>query len=100
MENIASQTLSVNLNKQYLSSQSSIFKVERFLMQTKKLISIDDFILKIGEVLQTKLNDFKNMFSRTKCNSFKIQTFDKKFCFYVLSTDSGVFNPAFIGCWN
>lgn len=83
MENIASQTLSVNLNKQYLSSQSSIFKVERFLMQTKKLISIDDFILKIGEALQTKLNDFKNMFLRTKCNSFKIQTFDKKFCFYV-----------------
>ena len=49
MAEIDSFNIEVNTNKQLLSSETKIFKTEKFFYQTKKLSGIDKFVLKIAE---------------------------------------------------
>ena len=44
-------SIEVNTTKQILSSETKIYKTERFFYQTKKLAGIDRFVLKIAENL-------------------------------------------------
>ena len=46
-----SYNIEVNTNKQILSSETKIYKTESFFYQTKKLASMDSFVLKISESL-------------------------------------------------
>ena len=83
MKQKESFNIEINTNKQILSSETTIYKTEGFFYQTKKLASIDKFILKISEGLQTVVVDlFKNFSEDDKVNCFKIETFDKTFGFY------------------
>ena len=76
-------SIEVNTGKQILSSDTKIYKTERFFYQTKKLAGIDKFILKISESLQTLARDlhekYKTQTDDTNC--FKVETFDKTFCY-------------------
>ena len=49
MAELDSFNIEVNTNKQLLSSETKIFKTEKFFYQTKKLSAIDKFVLKISE---------------------------------------------------
>lgn len=73
----------VNINKTFLSSESRIYKTEKFFYMTKKLAGLNSFILKIAETLQSQISKIKQMFLRTK-NPINIQTIDGKFSFDVV----------------
>ena len=76
--------IEVNSNKQILSSQTTIYKTERFFYQTKKLANIDRFVLKISESMQTLVFElFKKYETSKEVNCFKVETFDKSFSFLV-----------------
>lgn len=72
----------VSLSKIYLSSETRVFKTERFFYQTKKLAGVDNFILKLAEKIQTLAADCKNLqeSGEEQC-AFKVETFDRKFSF-------------------
>lgn len=71
----------VNTNKTILSSESKIYKTERFLFATKKISGINFFILKIAETVQAALVEIKDKFkNQTK---FKVFTPDGNFVFFV-----------------
>lgn len=73
----------VNTTKTILSSESKIYKTERFFFQTKKLSGINGFILKIAETMLLKLSEIKNNFGEEVFKKLiKIQTIDGQFCFY------------------
>ncbi len=75
----------VNTAKTFLSSESKIYKTERFFFQTKKLAGVNGFILKIAETLLSKLFDIKQNFKTELSNKLlKIQTIDGQFCFYAV----------------
>ncbi len=76
-------SIEVNTGKQILSSDTKIYKTERFFYQTKKLAGIDKFILKISESLQSFARDLKEKYdSQTDdTNCFKVETFDKSFSY-------------------
>ena len=76
--------IEVNSNKQILSSQTTIYKTERFFYQTKKLANIDRFVLKISESMQTLVFElFRKYETNKEVNCFKVETFDKSFSFLV-----------------
>lgn len=76
-------SIEVNTQKQILSSETKVYKTERFFYQTKKLAGIDKFILKISESLQNFARELKikydNQTDDTNC--FKVETYDKTFCY-------------------
>lgn len=76
-------SIEVNTQKQILSSETKVYKTERFFYQTKKLAGIDKFILKISESLQNFARELKikydNQTDDTNC--FKVETYDKSFCY-------------------
>lgn len=76
-------SIEVNTSKQILSSETKIYKTERFFYQTKKIAGIDKFILKISESLQTFARDLKEKYDTQTddTNCFKIETYDKNFCY-------------------
>ena len=76
-------SIEVNTGKQILSSDTKIYKTERFFYQTKKLAGIDKFILKISESLQTFARDLHEKYKvqTDDTNCFKVETFDKTFCY-------------------
>ena len=75
--------IEVNTAKQILSSETKIYKTERFFYQTKKLAGIDKFILKISESLQTFARELKEKYDKQTddTNCFKIETYDKTFSY-------------------
>lgn len=70
--------LEVNYGKQLLSSEIKIYKTESFFYQTKKIIGIDNFILKIAESIQ---NIVKKLNNNLNGNCFLVKTVDSKFSF-------------------
>lgn len=76
-------SLEVNSTKTILSSETRAFKTERFFYQTKKISSIDKFVLKISESIAQILPELKKMYLDNKdgLNSFKVETFDKEYSF-------------------
>ncbi len=75
----------VNTGKTFLSSESRIYKTEKFFFQTKKLAGVNNFILKIAETFQSKFSEIKKNFSEDLSNKLlKIQTIDGQFCFYAV----------------
>ena len=76
-------SIEVNTSKQILSSETKIYKTERFFYQTKKIAGIDKFILKISESLQTFARDLKEKYDTQTddTNCFKVETYDKNFCY-------------------
>ena len=80
------QTLNieVNTNKQILSSETKVYKTERFFYATKKLSGIDKFVLKISESLfSVAKNICGECFDDEQINAFKVTTFDKSFSFLI-----------------
>ncbi|MBQ8451808.1 MAG: AAA family ATPase [Clostridia bacterium] len=77
--------LEVNLSREYLSSESRVFKTERFFFDAKKLSGIDKLILKIAELIQKNFNYFENKFNRKFC----VQTFNHEFKFEFVFGISG-----------
>lgn len=75
-------SVEVNTGKQILSSETKIYKTERFFYQTKKLSSVDNFILKISESLQSLAEKIKAAKNINEVNCFKVETFDKSFSFF------------------
>ena len=75
--------IEVNTGKQILSSETKIYKTERFFYQTKKLAGIDKFILKISESLQTIARDVQKKYEEQidDTNCFRVETFDKAFSY-------------------
>lgn len=71
----------VSMNKIYLSSETKIYKTERFFYQTKKLAEVDNFVLKLGERIMSYFEDCKNLLGNGTARAFKVQTFDKRFSF-------------------
>lgn len=71
----------VNTYKTYLSSESKIYKTERFLFATKKISEINFFILKIAETIQANLLKIREKFSNVE--KFKIETTEGNFEFFV-----------------
>lgn len=71
----------VSQSKKYLSSETKIYKTERFFYQTKKISGIDKFVLMFGEKIQTLYDDCKAMFNETGGRVFKVSTFDRRFAF-------------------
>jgi hypothetical protein len=84
MAEFDSFNIEVNTNKQLLSSETKIFKTEKFFYQTKKLSGIDKFVLKIAEsmisLVPTLIDKY---FLEESINAFKVETFDKSFSFFV-----------------
>ena len=76
-------SIEVNTTKQILSSETKIYKTERFFYQTKKIAGIDKFILKISESLQTFARDLHEKYNKQTddTNCFKVETYDKNFCY-------------------
>ncbi len=76
-------SIEVNTTKQILSSETKIYKTERFFYQTKKIAGIDKFILKISESLQSFARDLKEKYDTQTddTNCFKVETYDKNFCY-------------------
>lgn len=76
-------SIEVNTGKQILSSDTKIYKTERFFYQTKKLAGIDKFILKISESLQSFARDLKEKYDNQTddTNCFKVETVDKSFSY-------------------
>ena len=76
-------SIEVNTGKQILSSDTKIYKTERFFYQTKKLAGIDKFILKISESLQSFARDLKEKYDcqTDDTNCFKVETVDKSFSY-------------------
>lgn len=76
-------SIEVNTAKQILSSETKIYKTERFFYQTKKIAGIDKFILKISESLQTFARELHEKYinQTDDTNCFKVETFDKNFCY-------------------
>ena len=76
-------SIEVNTTKQILSSETKIYKTERFFYQTKKIAGIDKFILKISESLQTFARDLKEKYDKQTddTNCFKVETYDKNFSY-------------------
>ena len=84
MSNMKSYNIEVNTNKQILSSETKIYKTESFFYQTKKLASMDSFVLKISESLLSLVDEICNTYyGNEEVNSFQIDTFDKSFSFHV-----------------
>ncbi len=85
METSKEIILSVNSLKSYLSSETRIFKTERFFFATKKIANIDKFILEIAEEIQTIAGDLLNFKSTKKSDDvidcFKVETVDRQFAF-------------------
>jgi len=72
--------IEVNYGKQMLSSEIKIYKTESFFYQTKKIVGIDNFILKIAESIQTITLKLKNNEMKSS-NCFLATTVDKKYSF-------------------
>ena len=84
MSNMKSYNIEVNTNKQILSSETKIYKTESFFYQTKKLASMDSFVLKISESLLSLVDEIcDTYYGNEEINSFQIDTFDKSFSFHV-----------------
>ena len=84
MSNMKNYNIEVNTNKQILSSETKIYKTESFFYQTKKLASMDSFVLKISESLLSLVDEIYESFSGDEeVNSFQIDTFDKSYSFHV-----------------
>lgn len=76
--------IEVNTSKQILSSETKIYKTERFFYQAKKLAGIDRFVLKISESMISLSKTLADkFFASNECNCFQVETFDKSFSFLV-----------------
>lgn len=74
--------IEVNTNKQILSSETKVYKTERFFYQTKKLAGVDRFVLKISESLFSVAKQIYETYKNDESvNAFKIETYDKSFNF-------------------
>lgn len=74
--------IEVNTNKQILSSETKVYKTERFFYQTKKLAGTDRFVLKISESLFSVAKQiYENYKNDESVNAFKVETYDKSFNF-------------------
>lgn len=80
--------LTVETDKSVLSSKISIYKTEKFINDTKHILSVDKFITKLSEGILLNLNlvsklikKHKDNFSNIDC--YKLTTSDRKhsFCF-------------------
>ena len=83
MESFEIHGIEVNTNKQILSSETRIYKTERFFCQTKKVLGVDNFVLKISESLINYLPQIQEKFKPEQGNCFSVETFDKKFSFLI-----------------
>lgn len=84
MAELQSFNIEVNTSKQILSSETKIYKTERFFYQTKKLAGIDKFVLKISESMISLAKTLADkFFGHEEVNCFKVDTFDKSFSFLV-----------------
>ena len=84
MNNMKTYNIEVNTNKQILSSETKIYKTESFFYQTKKLVGIDSFVLKISESLLSVVDEMFEIYKNNEeINSFQIDTFDKSFSFHL-----------------
>lgn len=84
MAEIDSFNIEVNTNKQLLSSETKIFKTEKFFYQTKKLSGIDKFVLKIAESMISLVPTLIDKYLLDESvTAFKVETFDKSFSFIV-----------------
>ena len=79
--------IDVDTSKVVLSSESMTRKTEKFLTQTKYILSVDFFVSKIAEAV---LLNFDRIFRNVEKseylkeeNCFKIETTDKAFAFLV-----------------
>ena len=84
-------SIEVNMSKQVLSSESSLFKTESFFYQTKKLAGIDKLISKIGEGIILKFNEVSSVSGNG--NYFLAETIDKAYGFYFMLGKSIKDNP-------
>lgn len=75
-------SIEVNMSKQVLSSESALLKTESLFYQTKKLTSIDKFILKIGESIILNQDSIKSLSGSGKY--FLAETIDKVYGFYFM----------------
>ena len=74
-----SKTMEVNTNKTILSSKTMIYKTESFFYQTKKLVGIDSFILKIAESMQTAIDEL--LIDAEVGSCFEVKTKSENFSF-------------------
>ena len=72
--------LEVNIGKQLLSSEIKIYKTESFFYQTKKIVGIDNFVLKIAESISKVAKNLVN-----QNNKIKIEHEDKTYTYEVFS---------------
>lgn len=74
--------IEVNTNRQILSSETKVYKTERFFYQTKKLAGTDRFVLKISESLFSVAKQIYETYKNDESvNAFKVETYDKSFNF-------------------
>ena len=62
MKQNESFNIEINTNKQILSSETTIYKTESFFYQTKKLASMDSFVLKISESLLSLVDEIRDTY--------------------------------------
>ncbi|MBQ8425277.1 MAG: AAA family ATPase [Clostridia bacterium] len=72
--------LEVNIGKQILSSEIKIYKTESFFYQTKKIVGIDNFVLKIAESISKIAKDLVGKNDKTN-DCFFVKTVDNQFSF-------------------
>ena len=72
--------IDVNISKIILSSETKIYKTESFFYQAKKIVGIDNFILKIAESIQSNLDKIKQVLDKEN-NCFLVKTYGEDFIF-------------------
>ena len=72
--------LEVNIGKQLLSSEIKIYKTESFFYQTKKIVGIDNFVLKIAESISKIAKDLVGK-NNSINDCYFVKTVDNRFSF-------------------
>ena len=90
--------IDIDARKSYLTSQTRVYKTQRFIEKTSGFFSIDKFISKLAEGVIRSLSvimKYAEKNASTDMDCFKIETLDKVHAFYIklglqTPTQSGV----------